>query len=570
MRCLLLAAGAAGVACSGDGAGPVPACRAAGATPVSLAVGQYTAVDPAPDSGCVVFPSNAGGLEAEFVVVPQSATGTPGKTVTFALRGAAEPVAAPPAVGAQLGAWLDLSAAERFHAFLRLGEERRAWPGLAPISTPPSPGAAPPVFPARPVVGELRKFSVFSKLNANPPQFTDVWAEARVVGQHIAIFVDTAAPQPELDSLGLDELRAVFDTRLYPIDTAAFGRESDVNQDSVVIVLMTNVVNKLVTAQECQDKGFVAGFFLGADIDPAFRNDSRVNHAEIFYSIVADEAATLSCAHTRDQVKALVPVTFVHEFQHMISYNQHVLVRGGSGELLWLNEGLSHYAEELGGRSYLTDPASSVATCTIGTSPCRFLVGNLFNAYEYLRDPGAHFLVPGEGIGSLAERGSAWLFVRYLVDHFAGGATQGDWDTFTRRLVQTDKTGEANVAAATGQPLVTPVTRWALANLLDDLDTVPGFAAPAELQYVSWNLRAVFRHLNAQRPATFQRAFPLVPTVSPAAAVDLSGTLRAGSGVYHRALQPAGGAGFLLTFRHSNGGLLPADLMPRLNVVRIR
>ena len=35
----------------------------------------------------------------------------------------------------------------------------------------------------------------------------------------------------------------------------------------------------------------------------------------------------------------------------MISYNQHVLVAAGSAEDTWLNEGLSHFAEELGGRS---------------------------------------------------------------------------------------------------------------------------------------------------------------------------------------------------------------------------
>src|SRR2546426_9079450 len=36
-----------------------------------------------------------------------------------------------------------------------------------------------------------------------------------------------------------------------------------------------------------------------------------------------------------------------------ISYNHHVLERRGDPEILWLNEALSHYAEELGGRSFL-------------------------------------------------------------------------------------------------------------------------------------------------------------------------------------------------------------------------
>ncbi len=148
-------------------------------------------------------------------------------------------------------------------------------------------------------------------------------------------------------------------------------------------------------------------------MDPAFRTDSRSNKGEVFYSIVADPTGTLSCAHTTTSVQRLVPVTFVHEFQHMISFNQHVLVRGGDAEVLWLNEGLSHYAEELGGRSY---PSGSPEFS-------RFTIGDLYNAYHYLDSTDTHFLLPTSGIGSLAERGAAWLFVRYLVDQYAGDTT---------------------------------------------------------------------------------------------------------------------------------------------------
>ncbi|PYO90802.1 MAG: hypothetical protein DMD66_01535, partial [Gemmatimonadetes bacterium] len=69
----------------------------------------------------------------------------------------------------------------------------------------------------------------------------------------------------------------------------------------MVLVLMTNTVNKLVTVQEC-NTGFVAGFFFGADLDPAFRNDSRSNKGEVFYSIVADPAGKLSCSHPATDV----------------------------------------------------------------------------------------------------------------------------------------------------------------------------------------------------------------------------------------------------------------------------
>src|SRR5207302_8476199 len=76
--------------------------------------------------------------------------------------------------------------------------------------------------------------------------FTRVVGRARAVQNKIAIYVDTLAPAGGLDSTQLDSIAKTFDQRLYAIDTAAFGRESDIDSNSVVLVLMTNVVNKLV------------------------------------------------------------------------------------------------------------------------------------------------------------------------------------------------------------------------------------------------------------------------------------------------------------------------------------
>ena len=354
-------------------------------------------------------------------------------------------------------------------------------------------------------------FSVCSDLSCQ--NFTPVGAVARAVGQRLAIFIDTLAPPNGLTPSDLSSLITLFDSRLYAIDTLAFGRESDINQDSVVIVLMTNVVNRLVTAAECDANGaYVAGFFLGADIDPLFATDMRLNHLEVFYSIVPDPSGTLSCAHSVSQVTRFVPITFIHEFQHMISYNQHVLIRRRNGEHLWLNEGLSHYAEELGGRSFLAEGDNQTFT--------DYVIGDLYNAYKFLEAPGDFFLLPRTGIGELEERGAQWLFVRYLVDQFAAGATRADWDAFTRRLVQTGDTGATNVQVVTGTPFATTVGRWVLSNWVDDL---PAFTTPAELTYESWNFRSTYAQLNSQNATRFPQPFPLVPTSSSGSAIDLSG-----------------------------------------------
>ena len=76
------------------------------------------------------------------------------------------------------------------------------------------------------------------------------------------------------------------------------------------------------------------------------------NAGEIFYALVPDPAGQYSCAHTATEALFNVSGTFVHEMQHMISFFHHVVARGGEPEEPWLNEGLSHIAEELASRVF--------------------------------------------------------------------------------------------------------------------------------------------------------------------------------------------------------------------------
>jgi hypothetical protein len=500
-----------------------------------------------------VFPANGPSDSAEFVLIPQLTTGIPGKTSSFRLAGdTIRPAAVAPAFAASLE---DLPPAERFHLFLRMGDQEH-WRGLNPrIDAAGMSAVRSPVAPAGPpAMGSQRTFKVCSKLNCSA--FDNVTATVRALKSNVAIYVDNTAPAG-LDSAQLDTLATTFETRLYPADTAAFGRESDIDTNSVVMVLMTPTVNKLVTTSACNSTGFVAGFFFGADIDPAFRNDSRSNKGEVFYSVVADPLGTLSCPHSTTSVQRLVPVTFIHEFQHMISFNQHVLVRGGDAEVLWLNEGFSHYAEELGGRTYAP-----------GTPEfSRFVIGDLYNAYQYLDSTQQHFLEPTAGIGSLAERGAAWLFVRYLVDQYATDTTVASWNVFTRQMLATTDVGATNIANRIGDTFTGVVNRWAMANWVSDL---PGFPAPSVLMYDSWKFRTTYASLHAQDPSNFPKSFPLTPPTSAGRAVTLTGTLRAGSGIYLRAFQAPSAPGFTLLFSTAAGAPLDASLAPRLNVIRVR
>jgi hypothetical protein len=529
---------------------PLAICRG-GVQPLALAVGAYATIDPQPTGGCVVFPANASADSAEYVLVPLATTETPDLTGTFRLLGGG-PLQAAASV---LTAVAPPTAGERFDHLLRELERTRAY---AQIVGPTAEHRALPRVPARVTVGDQRVFKVLSSLTGNRVTYVNVTGVAQSVGQHIAIYVDAAAPAGGLTPQDVDALRSVFDTALYAADTTAFGRESDIDGNGMVLVLMTNVVNTLVSAAQCQQSGYVAGFFFALDIDPS--SAYEVNDGEIFYTIVADSGATLSCSHPQSQVKRILPVTLVHEFQHMISYNQHALIGGGPGEVLWLNEAMSHYAEERGGRAFL--PSDTATFCDL-------VRNDLSNVAQYLSAPGSHPLVDTAGIGGLAERGAGWLFVRYLADRFAQDTTLAGADAFTRQLEQTTLTGTANVAQQTGRSFAATARDWALANWVSDL---PGFTAPDSLRYTHWAFRAAYPRLNARcTPPGAQATFPLVAAAAPGAGVLLTGGLASGSaGGYARALQGPGDPQFTLLFSDSGGAQLHQTVQPRLAVLRIR
>jgi hypothetical protein len=537
-----LAALLALAACS-DATGP----SGGSVTSVSLAVAEYALYGGSSVPGAFHFPpAGAGG--AQYLVVAQFATPTPDLSGAFTLAGSlVAPLAAAPLEARITAA---LSPAQRFHDNLRRLEARLASAPRARAAAPAAGVSRAPATIIPPVVGTTRTFKVCANLDCSPP-LANVTATAKVVGAHAALYVDNAAPAGGFTDADLAQLAQQFETDLYPVDHAAFGAESDIDSNGVVIILLTPQVNKLVPAPDCQSS-FVTGYFFGGDIDPTTVHNGMYNDGEIFYGFVPDPAGTAesSCPYSVPEVRRTIPVTFIHEFQHMISYNQHVLVRHGESEVLWLNESLSHLAEELGGHhrdSILGDTTAS-----------QFYIGDFYDAGQFLLAPSAVAMVADTGAGSLAQRGGGWLFVRYLMDRF-GAAT-------AHALVNTSLLGGANVAQVTGTSFDTLLGRWALALYTSDL---PGFAAPAALTYTTWHFRTTFANLNSQDVTDFPKPFPLVPAAATGSTVSLSGTLRSGSGSYVLITQAADAAGFALGYRAS-AAAFPSGAGAQLAVVRLR
>jgi hypothetical protein len=537
-------------------------------TSVTLAPGEFKIVDPLAQGACVQLPAAAaGGAEHLYVALAaagrETSTGVsvgytlaaaPPEAATAAAAGTAHPslsAAAADLPGARV--FQAPTPADAFHARLRERERLISEsPGAAITATL---GAPPVLIPPAP--GSQRTFKICATTDC--VNFVNVTATALHVGRKAAIYLDNTVPAGGYTQADIDSVGNLFDDYLYPIDTTAFGRESDIDGNGVVAVLLTDQVNQL--SASCNAAGSVIlGYFFGADLEPS-QNGS--NAGEVFYGLVPDPGNS-SCTITKAYAKIHLAPTFIHEFQHMISYNQHVLVRGGLSEDVWLNEALSHLAEQLGAMQ-IPDP---LCTDDSGVHSCasQFLQSNIQNGYRYLRDVEATPLIEtSQSTGALAERGANWLFIRWLVDQFSSDPLG---TAFTRQLDATSALGSANVAQATGEPFPTLVTQWQLANYLDHL---PGFTpASPRLQYRTIDLRATYAQLNQQLPATFPRVFPLVPDSTRTGTYRRTGTLRDGSGRHLRIIQAPSAAAVNLQLTDSTGAAVGSTAVPRIGIVRIR
>lgn len=511
--------------CSSDSAEPPPVDSCATGTPIGLAPGQHVVVDPALTQGCIAIAGSA--APEQYLAVAFSGSGL---QVTNGISGSAafSSGSGLPSTGSPVRVVeASPNAATQFHHTLRFQE--------AAASSHVRTGLIPPRLSAPPAAGDARTFQVCASTRCDA--FVPVSATARWVGRRGAIYLDDTVPGGGLTDADLAGLGALFDDFLYPIDTTAFGRESDLDGNGVVIILLTDAINAL--SGNCADGSVIQGYFFGRDLLPG----DGSNGGEVFYSRVPD-AANPACSHTRTKVLESLPSAFVHEFQHMISFNQKVLLQGGAPEHGWLNEALSHFAEELAWRQVPGDAST-------------FIEGDVYNAFDYLRSPVSWFLVtPATSDGTPAERGAQWLFLRWLADHASADTILGTG--LTRALLASRARGEAAVSGVSGRPFSDLVGAWQLANWLDGLD---GFTGHADLRYRSIDLRGTMRQLGP--------VFPLRPDSVGSSGYARTITLRAGSGKHVRLVCPCPSP---LTLRLTAADSQPLDplLVGRIAIARIR
>jgi hypothetical protein len=537
-------------ACRRDGVDTnAPTCAADGRLAAPYAA---VTVSSALVGSCVTIPGNG----ATYLVVGEFASvGDPAGAVNWQIGTTASGGVAD-AVSRSLRFAGDNPARREFETRLRVIERSIAPRARAEAMAARSAGTrlsaatAPP-----PAIGSTRDFKVVAALDGS--SFTSATGRLIYAGDHVLLYADTVGQgfsDAQYVSLG-----ALFDKDLYGIDVKAFGSTSDVDQNGRVIAFFTPKINELVGPSSCAFAGYVTGFFYGTDL---LVSDPNSNKGEIFYSYVPDSTGAFSCPHTAASVLSVVGGTFLHELQHMISFNQHVLVRGGAQEEIWLNEGLGQIAEELGSEyyeaKYPPPTGRSTTTQIFPDSAGPFIQPQLLDAYVYLGSTRAHSVTSYNGGGSLEERGATWLFLRWL-------ASQKGEDIFGR-LVQTSNTGINNVQTQSGESFGALFGDFSTALVVDSIPGVPRASVPARFRFGSRNLRALMA-----REATvesFPDAWPL-PLYSLGIGGALSGSMIPGTMVHSNLTSPAGGAGITLSFTGPLSVPFPTSLGAQVTVFRM-
>ena len=298
-----------------------------------------------------------------------------------------------------------------------------------------------------------------------------------------------------------------FDEKVWPLADRYFGRPSDIDGNGRVIVFFTSAVNELSPRGSTS---FVAGLFWRGDIYRQRQNNSDLcpnsNEAEIFHMAVPDPTGTVGPALRRSDLRDGATSTLAHEFQHLVNSSRRLYASPTSDRLeeIWLDEGLSHLAEELlfyqetdlGPRRNIT-VADLRETDERREAFNRTLGQNFQRLRSYLENPAG--TSPFDASAPLPARGAIWQFIRYAADRRGGS----DADFF-HALVNTSRRGVENLDQVLGGDARGWLQDWSVAVFADDL--VAG--SDPRFRHPSWNYRDIFGALGAS-PGADPRPFPL-------------------------------------------------------------
>jgi hypothetical protein len=408
------------------------------------------------------------------------------------------------------------------------------------------------VIPSTVQVGQLVTLNANTESACSSPDLRT--GRIAAVGSKAIIVADTSNPASGYTDADYAAFASTFDNVVDPTDTKAFGTPTDIDGNGHVVLFFTRAVNELTPAQSTS---YVAGFFYARDLFPTtatadFDACPGSNGGEMFYLMVPDPTGIVNGnKFAKDDITRVLIATLAHEYQHLINASRRMYVNTDATdfEVVWLDEGLSHIAEELlfYAESGLA-PRANIDATTLRSSGAYVdafnndAISNFSRFETYLGSPSSNS--PFADNDDLATRGATWSFLRYAADH-----TGSDDGTTWYQLVNSTTTGVANLQQVFGTGLPALARDWATSVFADDL-----VSTDVRYQQPSWNLPSIFGALESNG------AYPLATATLGTSPMTLS--VDGGSAAY---LRFAVSAGQSATVQLSN---LPSNL--QLTLVRTR
>lgn len=538
------------------------------AAPIELAVGE---VHTAGSYGSPVFCVAGAAAASEYVLVPfNSGEGASSLQIEVAAENIVS-VSGPPnpsLIASDYGAGTPMPDDE-FHRRLREIERRELSSKVGPARG--TPGALFQTVAADvPAVGDMLRLNVNTNSGCSNPTYRR--ARVMAVTDRAIVVADTTNPSGGFTEAEYQGFGQKFDDMVYPTVTGAFGEPQDIDANGRSILFFTGAVNELT--REGADS-YVAGFFFSRDLFPKTATErmqacAASNEAEMFYMLVPDPNGEINGnVRTKEFVAGKTAGVLAHEFQHLVNASRRLFVVEASGtswyEDVWLNEGLSHIAEEL--MFYATTPFAPGEDITIEDLRSSAEVLDRFNEYqwtnmrryiEYLESASSQSpLGAGPDDDDLETRGAIWAFLRYAADRM-GGAESALW----KRLVDNDRTGLENLDYALGDRTLDWVEDWSVAVYADDT----GIGVAPEYTQPSWDFRNL---ITGARDGNGNRLYPVFPLQVRALSNGGNGAsmaLDGGGAAYLRFGVAAGEVGALQAT--SGGAGAPSRL--RVSIVRTR
>lgn len=279
-----------------------------------------------------------------------------------------------------------------------------------------------------PSLGSEKAFKVLNSFSGSG-SYATVNATVRYITDNFLAYVDNRNTGNLTDG-DLEDLLAPFEALVVKERNLFGGTESDVNGDGRFAILFTQEVNELGAAAG----GIITGFFYAVDLFSTSKY-AQSNEMEIFYTYVPDPSGDYGTPISKSfSLSNILPSVLPHEFQHMINFNMHYFENDGSAENSWLNEGLSHLAEDiysLNGSDYMTETG----------------IENPARVSGYLAQTDSLCFTCGS---SLYQRGGSYLFVRYLYEQAEKGnlSAASIGSDLISRLMNTDQVGTDNIVQA--------------------------------------------------------------------------------------------------------------------------